>query len=158
MSTTAVAFDFKEYLAGTIERIGDAYLSDLKFIPEDKIAASPMGVARSPLEFTNECAGFNTHVANVISGREGSGRKFSEIDNIEESRAALKTSCDELVAVVRAASMDDLTTIEKPLPWGENASLFRMANMCVAHMMYHDGQINYIQALYGDGANHWAGE
>ena len=25
----------------------------------------------------------------------------------------------------------------------------------MAMMMYHDGQINYIQSLYGDNANHW---
>jgi hypothetical protein len=32
-----------------------------------------------------------------------------------------------------------------------------MANLVVWHTMYHSGQLNFIQTLWGDDAFHWAG-
>jgi hypothetical protein len=34
-------------------------------------------------------------------------------------------------------------------------SKFALAHLASIHMMYHDGQLNYIQSLHGDGEIHW---
>jgi len=40
------------------------------------------------------------------------------------------------------------------LPWGAQ-SLYSTAQTAVSHLWYHDGQLNYVQALLGDGEVHW---
>ena len=40
-------------------------------------------------------------------------------------------------------------------PWGQEMSKYDLAQMAALNTMYHDGQLNYFQALHGDGEMHW---
>ena len=60
----------------------------------------------------------------------------------EALAAALTTAGDRLGETVQA-------------PWGEQLSLYQLSQVAANHILYHDGQLNYLQALKGDGDMHW---
>lgn len=159
MSTTTISIDPKTTLLDSVRRIGGMYANDLSFVPSDKVAGCPMGSARSPLDFTAEVAGFNYYVASTLKGNSAKTPEEREafqksIDSLEKARQALDSSVETLADAISSLDEEGLTR-EVSTPWGDTVSAYRLANMCVMHMMYHDGQINYIQTLYGDCENHW---
>jgi hypothetical protein len=40
-------------------------------------------------------------------------------------------------------------------PFGRPVQKFGPASLPINHMMYHDGQFNFLQTLYGDDKIHW---
>lgn len=161
MSTVTLSIDPKSTLVDSLRRIGGMYVNDLGFIPSDKLGASPMGTARTPLEFSAEVAGFNRYVASVLQGQtvtrtpEERDAYVKSIDSFEKAKQAVDSSVELLADAV--AGLDEEGMIrEVTTPWEETVTAYRLASMCLMHMMYHDGQINYIQSLYGDSENHWA--
>ena len=149
--------DIKESIINQIKYTSANYLKDLGFIPDDKLSASPMGSARPPLEFTAECAGFNFYAARAINGEEQEAPTqevrdayFAAIDTREKANEALSSSAEALITAVQGADMSS----EVSVAWGEPMPVARLATMCSYHMMYHDGQLNYIQTLYGDSESH----
>ena len=162
MSTTATATDLKSFLAEAIETSAATLIKDLAHIPEDKMDQSPMGCARSPLDFTVECAGFTGLILKAVKKEEASMPSAEEIKQFqamfntrEKAVGLLKSNTDELVAAVR--NMDDAElSREIPTYWGTSETLAKMLYIVASHNSYHDGQVNYIQCLYGDGAMHWA--
>ncbi|MFY9234616.1 MAG: DinB family protein [Fimbriimonadaceae bacterium] len=161
MSTAAVSIDPKATLIDNLRRVGGMYVNDLAHIPAEKLGESPMGAARTPLDFTAECAGFNYYVASTLKGeqitrtQEERDAFRNSIDSFDKAKQALEASVENLADTVSNSTHEDLAK-EVVTPWGEPTTAHRLAIMCVMHMMYHDGQINYIQALYGDAENHWA--
>ena len=161
MSTTATAINFKEFLKGQAEYASRIFCLDLAAIPEDKIGACPMGVARSPLHFSAECAGFNLMVAANLRGEEyaipseeGKTAYYASIDTTAKAAEAIQTSTAALIAGLDAVSDEDMHK-EVPMYWGGTMPLYKFANLAINHMGYHDGQLNYIQSLYGDSEVHW---
>jgi hypothetical protein len=162
MSDTAIKIDPKVDLRDTVRNLGALYVADLKHIPEDKLGQVPMGAARTALEFTAEVAGFNALVAKMLRGEEASQTMeehytpSATVANYAECKEAIEKTTAELAAAIDALDEDGLL---KPLttPWGAPTTAYGIAKMAASHMMYHDGQINYIQSLFGDDTNHWAG-
>jgi hypothetical protein len=151
----------KTFLANFVEKIGASYANDLKHIPADKQLLSPMGVARSATIFTAECAGFNRWITKIIAGEEVTmpdeeGRKayYASFDSGEKALEELNSSVAELCEAIRGCSEDDLGRTVT-MPWGDPMVMAEAIHMAGVHMAYHEGQLNYIQALYGDGENHW---
>ncbi len=161
MSTTATKFDLKQHLIDTVNRIGETYVNDLAFIDKDKQAQCPMGAARPATEFTAECAGFNFFISKAITGEgaempseEARKQFYADHATGEKAAAVFTASVGALRAAIEGATEESLMT-EITLPWGDAVPGYRAVQMCTAHMMYHDGQINYLQALHGDAENHW---
>jgi len=154
--------DLKQIMSDSLERLGSTYIKDFGWIPEDKCGVSPMGKARTPIEFTVECASLNEFVANTIAGRDPRGGKTKEdrqayFKAIDTKAAAIK-ELESSIALLRAAIADipaDGLSTEVESPWGGKTTAFKFATTAINHMSYHDGQLNYIQALYGDDADHW---
>jgi uncharacterized damage-inducible protein DinB len=141
--------------------MGKSYGSDFAHIPADKQVTTPMGVARPASEFTAECASFNRFVAKMVRGQEvpqltDEQRKayYASFDTGDKAIAEFNASVEDLSAALTAASDEDLSK-EITMPWGDQSPLWAAVHMAASHMMYHQGQINYIQALYGDGESHW---
>ncbi|RYG22809.1 DUF664 domain-containing protein, partial [bacterium] len=146
---------------GIVQNRADRLSMDLAHLKAEQLSASPMGVARSPLAFTAECIGFNRLVADSVAGKptsipsqEQREAFFASIDSLEKAQAGLKASADALAAAVEATDEATLTA-EGTAPWGEPLSLYMLVYYAADHMSYHDGQVNYIQALYGDAEDHW---
>jgi uncharacterized damage-inducible protein DinB len=162
MSTTATATDLKGFLAEAIEQSAETLIKDISYIPEDKMDQSPMGCARSPLDFLVECAGFTGLVTKAVLKEDSSMPSEDEIKQFqamfntrEKAVGLLKTNTDQLVAAVRNMDEAELSR-EVPTYWGSVIPLSKMLYIVASHNAYHDGQVNYIQCLYGDGAMHWA--
>lgn len=161
MSATTLKISPKQELIDSLRQLGQLYVSDLKYIPEDKLDAVPMGSARTPISFTAECAGFNILVSRILKGetvgfpsKEEGQAQEAKITSYEDCRRAILDSVEVLADTIADMSDEDLGKIVVA-PWGEEKTALRMAHVCAMHLMYHDGQINYIQALYGDAEVHW---
>jgi hypothetical protein len=161
MSTTATAFDAKAALLEQIRRMGDLYISDFTHIPEDKVGVCPMGVARTALNFTAECAMFNKFVTGLATGNPSARPSdeerhafYASIDTADKAKDLLKGSVDGLAAAIEGLD-DEALFAPATAPWGEPTTVYKLAGMATMHLMYHAGQINYIQSLYGDAENHW---
>ena len=161
MSTTATAIDFKEFLKGFAADTCKNYIADLTAIPDDKIGVSPMGEARSPLHFSAECAGFNGMLVSALKGEaivmpDDAGKEafYASIDTKEKAIAAIETSTAALVDALGTVS-DEALLVEIPMYWGGSMPLYKFAHVAISHMAYHDGQLNYIQSLFGDTEVHW---
>jgi hypothetical protein len=162
MSTTATQLSAKTLLQNVITRTSGMIIQDLAFIPEDKLNVSPMGCARTPLHFTAECAGFNMYVGKLLAGEvaerpspEVREQFYASIDTLEKATEAIRSSADKILAGLENAD-DEMLMKEIQAPWGATVPVYQLVQTAGVHMGYHDGQINYIQSLYGDGENHWS--
>ncbi len=66
---------------------------------------------------------------------------------------AMATAIAESVEQFIAAMGDPEREIVRPD--GTILTAFELGSFMNVHMMYHLGQINYVQTLYGDGDIHW---
>lgn len=152
--------DAKRILIDQIRDIAKFFVNDLGYIPAEKLGASPGGVARTPLDITVECAGINAMAAALLLGEvsnhgpEAHAQALAANDTLEKASQLLLTSAERLadaVAHLDEAGLCDEVTV----PWGQKMTKYEVAGFAASHMSYHEGQLNYIQALYGDGEMHW---
>jgi len=121
----------------------------------DKVAQSPAPGARSAADIVWEVALNNRRGAKRMRGEEpGEPVGFPpcppEMANSGALAKELKESVDELLAAV---GDDPLRIVEYP---GGQEPALSYAQFLVIHMMYHLGQLNYIQVLFGDHEVHWS--
>lgn len=161
MSATATTVDFKAHLVNSIRHQGEMFSKDIAAIPADKQDACPMGVARTPLNFMIECAWFNVMTAKAVSGEvmpmpteEQRKAGYEMFGTMEKAFPHFKESVENLAAAIEGADESQLAA-EIVAPWGAPISVYSLAHIAASHMGYHDGQLNYIQSLYGDGEMHW---
>jgi hypothetical protein len=153
--------DLKRHLCENMARVRDFYVKDLNYIPADKFDASPMGAAKTAKDMTLECAGLNRILVKLIAGEEAKhpspeDRKasYASFKTAEDVKGEFSSSFDELIAKVEKLEPAQLDR-EITAPWGQTLPLGAMLLMGVSHVTYHDGQLNYIQSLYGDDKFHW---
>jgi hypothetical protein len=144
-----------EKLVGLIDLASRLYVMDLRALPADSFHVSPMGVARTPQDITTEVAGFNRLCVDMLSDREhndGNRELLADVGaaqaEVEESSKALSTT---LAGMSPEALLEPVTA-----PWGQEMSKYDLAQMAAFNTVYHDGQLNYFQALHGDGEMHWS--
>ena len=162
MSTTATSINAKEHLIKFLGQVCYLYMKDLSFIPADKFDASPMGVARTPLNITVECISFNDWARRTIEGEtvemHGDFSAFNEqFNTVEKASAGMQESTDKLVAALSALDDEGLNRLA-PVPWDPTMTVFGLAHTAATHVFYHDGQLNYIQCMLGDDKIHWMGD
>jgi hypothetical protein len=147
-------------ISGGLDQVLAMFMIDVENMTDEQLAEKKMGVGRSPIDMTAEVALFNAMCSKILSGGtaqydpEAMGAAMAELDSREKACAALKENTDKLSGVIGGLSDEDLGA-EITAPWGEPITKAGLANMCVGHMMYHDGQINFIQTLNGDNEVHW---
>ncbi len=161
MPTSATTIEAKQILTDFLDQAGRFYLTDLTHIPDDKIDVQPMGAARTVRDFTAECINFNLMAGAALRGDDNSMPSEEEraslaglLDSKDKLKAAIEGSLQNITDALQTISEEGLARIVTA-PWGEPLSAFRLAHVAATHMMYHDGQLNYIQALYGDSEVHW---
>ena len=81
--------------------------------------------------------------AVIKNSKEATASAHDLMDNLDKRTAEISANTNTL--------MKTATT-----PWQMEASLYSLAQMAVSHIWYHDGQLNYIQCLMGDGDYHWS--
>jgi hypothetical protein len=159
MSTATLTL--KDNLLEQLRDGGKMYVRDLGFIPADKVGECPMGCARTPLAFSAEVAGFNMMLAAMISDEavpmpsaEERAAMENAVTSVEQASAMVTQSVEKLAQAVEALP-DEALGERVTTPWGTESRRAELVNIAITHMAYHDGQINYIQTLYGDGESHW---
>jgi hypothetical protein len=139
---------------------GSRIVTDLSALPDEKITESPGGKARPAADFVYEVAVVNRRVASRLRGEtppplpndgwivapEGFRTKATLVSEIQGSM-------EELLAAYDGHSPDG---IEDRVIMGQKEwSVFETAVFIARHMNYHDAQLNYLQAFYGDLEVHW---
>ncbi|GIV01181.1 MAG: hypothetical protein KatS3mg015_0011 [Fimbriimonadales bacterium] len=137
-------------------------LQDVGAMSHAQLNQSRGGATRKPYDFLYECSLMNQRMAARFRGEDPGPRPYPEGEfptapeefcDKERALQMLRTSFDELRAATEALSPEAL---HQPLPYGQGQySAFELVGFAVSHLSYHDGQLNYIQALDGDGAVHW---
>ena len=155
------ALDLRAQLRGGTERAKGLLVKDLNAIAEDKLEETPGGVARNATHIVAECAAVNATVAKFLATGEFASpsdeeRKayFAAHTTKESVLNVLEQNTQALLSAIDGLDEDTLGDIIPETPLGP-MSRFGVAQIAAMHMMYHDGQLNYIQSLHGDDKMHW---
>lgn len=150
----------KEHLRQTIEQMAAYFEKDIIAIPDERYAVSIGGVTRTPADIVYEVAVVNNRLATRLSGGdpgpppqdgwitapEDQQSKSAGIDSFKMSIKNLLDACDGLTEV----DMDQVYH----LPMGDMKPK-DLLGLASVHVSYHLGQLNFIQAFYGDNEVHW---
>ncbi len=128
--------------------------------PDDRLAWQPLDQGRSILQQLIDCALANLKWALVLENRAYSRlpRAFGDVAEMslttrEAALARLEENVDRLAAAINTLDDDEIGRV-LPVPAEDGVDL-TMAEACLSaywNMVYHEGQIRYIQTLYGDMA------
>lgn len=156
-----MSLDLKSYARQNLEDVRDRYLEDLAAISDQALDASPGGAARSPFHFTYEIVCVNRRLATRLAGGDPGPFDPTIWETTPEdfrTRAGATNgflnSTNEFIAVLESISEGDMER-EIQIPGGKTTP-FDLAMFCATHINYHDGQLNYIQAIHGDATIHWS--
>jgi hypothetical protein len=159
---------FQEQAAQLTRDAGASLFASAHAMPEDKLNWSPMGDARTALHMLQECAYYLPTLAPWLSPGEGMSERFMAVagpameeskswDTLDKVEAAYNGYVEDTLATIRAVPDDDLNR-EVGVPWaqGETLPAWKVMLTLYWNLVYHLGQINYIQTLYGDKDMHSA--
>jgi hypothetical protein len=154
--------DLKSHLKGMAKRMQTLLVNDLNALPPDKQNHSFGGCARTALSIVAECAAVNELVAQYLKTGERKPRPtpeerelfFKSFDTADKTITFLNQSIDTYVEAVDGFDAARFGEHNEEF-FGRPMTLFGVAELPCVHMMYHDGQLNYIQMLDGDSENHW---
>jgi uncharacterized damage-inducible protein DinB len=155
-----------EVAAKLTQQAADKLVTNLNAMPADKHQWKPLEQGRTAQHQILECVVINGMAAQILRDKafpsmEGAdwGQVFAkaaaENDTPEKLMASFTKATGDLIAATKAfpqASLDDSVMVPfdgSTRTWGE-ILFFPYWNMT-----YHEGQINYIQTLYGDTDMHW---
>ena len=155
----STAFDAKAHLSASLKDAGYQLARDLRALPDEKVGVSPMGAGRTPMSIAVECISFNDWALRRMAGEEVEMHADFEAfklqyDTAEKAASGLEESTDNLIAALEALDDEGLGR-KAPPPWDPNVTAYAMFHVAASHMTYHDGQLNYVQTLYGDESMHW---
>ena len=147
-------------LRATTERAYNNLVNDLNALDEDKAAGTPDAAIRPAIKVVAECASVNGLLASLITtGTAAMGSPeereayYASITTRAEALAELETGTQKLYEAI-ASITPDRWGETVPTPLG-TMTIMGAAGFAALHMMYHDGQINYLHMLHGDTEMHW---
>jgi hypothetical protein len=152
--------DLKAFAITKVEDARNYYRQDLEALPDEAFDRSPGGVARTPAHFTYEIMCVNDRFMKRIIG-EDPGPFSTDLfattpDEFRNKAGGLDgfvKSMDRFLEVLKAVPQEEILR-QITVPSG-TTSPYDLAMFCASHVNYHDGQLNYIQALNGDADIHW---
>lgn len=133
--------------------------ANLEAVPAEKQDWRPLDAGRSALSQVQECAVINAFFAAILRTRAVPEMEYeartAALGTAEKALAALRASGAELGEVIEAFPTEDLGgTIVLPFGPGMTMTYGQVMFAAYWNMTYHEGQIAYIQTLYGDTAMH----
>ena len=167
MSAILLVMDRSQTLVMLIKAAMESTIAAARATAPDKLTWSPDGKSRSALAQLCECGQACEWFTHILDARgEGVGfdpesfkeaqiaqRRASNIDVVEaDVRAHTAAFCE---ALLNLPAEDGSKQVE--LFPGFHLSLNHLMLLPLENFAYHQGQINYIQTLYGDKDMHEAG-
>ena len=148
-----MAIDLKAYLDESVTEAAAMWAKDLAAHGGD-LNSVPAPTARSVADFTYETILVNHIFAARLKGEtppsmEGFPTCPDELRSVEALSKAMTDSAQGI--------LDAVGDLERPIRRGngEEATAFEVAAFSATHMMYHLGQLNYVQTIEGDPVVHW---
>lgn len=132
--------------------------ANLQGMPADKQTWQPLDMGRTALSQVQECAVMNRFFTATLRDRQAPELAWEQykaecaaLETADKAIEALHASTEEFVGV--AAAVPDGTLqdrISMPFAEGLTMSVREVMFSPYWNMTYHQGQIAYIQTLYGD--------
>ncbi len=152
----------QEIAANLAKKQASSLSQAVKASPEEKCGWKPLDNGRCMIDQVVECGGLNFFASQLLQTREVPPIDPSMLDTLkqqndtsEKALALLEGGTDALVAAIQAFPTEHLDdTITLPFGGGMTKSFAEIMFMAYWNMAYHEGQINYIQTLYGDKDMH----
>lgn len=152
----------KEMAKGATMHGAETLVKDTKYIPEGKFCFCPMGCAKTAEDILRECAGTNARIAASLRSEDPTTsaaylefqKKVDAASGLEAFDKLVMESSEIVCEAIDGIADADLGKQMK-MPWGAMFPAAAAIFLPAQHMSYHDGQINYIQTLLGDGVFHW---
>lgn len=148
------------HLREATERTYRNLVNDLSALDEDKANAPAAAGTRDAVKLVAECAAVNGMLAGFLS----TGMIASPTDADREAFFASMTTRQAALDILEQNTTALLNAIDATAAdhWGDPAewffgpsTVFSLAEFASLHMMYHDGQLNFLHTLHGDTAMHW---
>lgn len=147
----AIADDIESAAGFLAHFIGTTRPERLTWAPQ---AVGETSKSRNSLQLVAECAYVNRRTRAALAGMPFEDA-MPEYTTCAEAQSDLMQSAKQCADEVRRHDESVLNTTFT-MPWGEVTGGM-LLGITRANMHYHNGQINYIQCLYGDDVFHVPG-
>lgn len=162
MSETMTQLDPILEIANFTRMTGSFFAKDLNALSDDAYIEKKAETCRTMQDIVAECVTINQYMVAELNGE--TFPEFGEATAANMEAVKTRAAGMELIASTANALADATLTNRDKMgnmtmaPWKEEITLFMMLTITAAHMMYHDGQVTYLQQLCGDDKMHWFDE
>ena len=128
----------------------DSLWRSVKAMPTEKLTWKPSETSRTAQELLAEIVMTTGYTAKLVKVQKdpGMGETEQAVQTVEELEKAHRANVELFLQAVKGLPEEKfLEKIE--LPWGSMTFLSAIS-YAYWNLMYHLGQINYIQTMYGD--------
>ena len=152
--------DVKEYVLKLLRGVESRTGKDILALSDENVIRTFGGCTRSVADIVTEIISVNDRFLVRLQGGEPQAFNYEgwmKAPPTMQTQAAvsegLSHSIGKLIAYAEGASPEDLEIVQET-PMGHQ-SKYEILLIAASHILYHDGQINYIQTLLGDTDFHW---
>jgi len=156
---TNVQIDFRQLNSAYVQMVLDLCMKSAKAIPDDKATWTPVdGSAKSAFDIVKHMVEVNHSISTYVRDNqplsdEAKDQLLVHINTYEDALAELTSSSDILAKAYQSVSderiKDALQNLSQP------GSLARTMGVGIIHLIYHWGQLGYLQTLWGDQEDHF---
>jgi uncharacterized damage-inducible protein DinB len=144
--------------ADTIKYALALCLKTARAIPDDKATWIPTdGDAKSALDVVRHMVEVNHNIGGFLSGQPVSNEDLNEItaglSNYAQAIDALESSAQTLTNIIAQSPEESLQ--EHLNQWLKSGSPGQLMTVGLFHLVYHWGQLSYLQTLWSDGEDHF---
>lgn len=157
--------DARKYLASITRMMSQTVSRTAPFTPSDKRNWSPMGSARTTLDVAQECAEalemgsgwiktgqFTAPDRQVMTARAEALKKNPP--KLEDLQARLQKAAEQYAQDLEKVPVERWTQMTTSPFTGQQMPVGALLGLPVFNMIYHWGQINYVQTMLGDTEMH----
>ncbi|MCW5934875.1 MAG: DinB family protein [Fimbriimonadia bacterium] len=149
----------QEYLAETARRMAKTIERTVAHLPEDKREWVPMGSARTAVDMLAECAFYLNFATLTMKGMAttGEGKDMAALQALPFNELVAELHKNAQAYAETIASLTDEQFVQEvthPMT-GRPTALVNVVNLPAMNLVYHWGQINYMQMMLGDTEMHW---
>jgi len=148
--------DYRNKIVEMTNSATDVLFNMAKAMPEDKLDWKPMDNGRSVMDQVEECAKSPMFFMSLLATENSDQNSEHNVEQdaaqkltVTEWETECKTNNQKLLALLSQLSDEELEQ-QVELPWGGTASKADVIGYQHWNLVYHQGQISYIQTLYGD--------
>ncbi len=153
--------NFKDYILGSTKQQVSDFFKAVKKVPADKVEWKPLDAGRSVLDQAQEIAMSFTWSADMLQGKVNFSEEAFAADKAKMAEWTTVEECEKQ-AEERMAAFAELVseypdgkmkeTIWLPYDGGRDFTMMEIMEYPRWNAGYHEGQVNYIQVLYGDNS------